>query len=582
MVSGEMVDPATHLAERLRAAMVAALGPDLAGADPVLRRSEHADYQANAAMALARRLGRSPRDVAADIVAHLDAGDVCRAVEVSGPGFINLELRDDFLGARVGEAAADARAGVEPAASPETVVVDYSSPNVAKEMHVGHLRSTVIGDALVRVLEHLGHRVIRQNHVGDWGTQFGMLIEHLIDRGVHEDASDLALGDLNAFYQEARAAFDSDPGFAERARKRVVLLQAGDPATLRLWRLLVEESARHFSAVYERLGVRLQPGDIRGESAYNDMLPDVATELEARGVAVVDDGALCAFPPGFTGRDGRPLPLIIRKSDGGYGYAATDLAAIRYRVRELGATRLLYVVGAPQAQHLAMVFAVAREAGWLVPPARAEHVAFGSVLGEDRKVLRTRAGRAVRLVELLDEAVARARAIVDEKSAHLDAAERATVARMVGIGAVKYADLVNDRIKDYVFDWDRMLAFDGNTAPYLQYAHARIRSIFRKAAEGAEPGSPVVLTEPPERALALELLGFGSTVHAVADTLQPHRLCTHLFAVATRFTDFYETCPVLRADDPALRRSRLVLCDLTARVLAGGLALLGIEAPERM
>jgi arginyl-tRNA synthetase len=576
-----MVDPAAVLTERFRSAIVEALGPDLGDADPVVRRSDRADYQANAAMALAKRLGRSPREVAEAIVARLEAADVCRSVTVAGPGFINCDLRDDFIGACVAEAAADERAGVPLAERPETVVVDYSSPNVAKEMHVGHLRSTIIGDALVRVLERCGHRVIRQNHIGDWGTQFGMLIEHLVDEGAHEDATDLSVADLNAFYQAARAKFDRDPAFADRARKRVVALQSGDPASVRLWRLLVDESARHFAAVYERLGVRLTPADIRGESAYNDQLPDVAAELEAKGVAVVDDGALCAFPPGFTSRDGSPLPLIVRKSDGGYGYAATDLAALRYRVRELGATRLLYVVGAPQAQHLAMVFAVARQAGWLVPPVRAEHVAFGSVLGADRKVFRTRAGETVRLVDLLDEAVARARAVVEEKSPHLDAADRDRIAHMVGIGAVKYADLVNDRIKDYVFDWDRMLAFDGNTAPYLQYAHARIRSIFRRAGVAPDAG-PVVVGEPAERALALELCGFGSAVAAVADTLQPHRLCTYLFGLATRFTDFYEACPVLRADDPAVRRSRLVLCDLTARVLAGGLDLLGIQAPDRM
>lgn len=577
-----MVDPAAVLTERFRAAMAEALGPAFAYADPVIRRSDRADYQANAAMALARQLGRSPREVAEAIVARLEADDLCRTVEVAGPGFVNCELRDEFIGTLMAEAAADERAGAPAAERPETVVVDYSSPNVAKEMHVGHLRSTVIGDALVRVLEFCGHRVIRQNHVGDWGTQFGMLIEHLVDEGVHEDATSLSLGDLNAFYQAARAKFDRDPAFAARARKRVVALQSGDPASVRLWRLLVDESARHFQAVYERLGVKLTPEDIRGESAYNDMLPYIAAELEEKGVAVVDDGALCAFPPGFTARDGSPLPLIVRKSDGGYGYAATDLAALRYRVRELGATRLLYVVGAPQAQHLAMVFAVAQQAGWLVPPARAEHVAFGSVLGADRKVFRTRAGETVRLVDLLDEAVARARTIVAEKSPGLGPADHDRIARMVGIGAVKYADLVNDRIKDYVFDWDRMLAFDGNTAPYLQYAHARIRSIFRRGGEAADPKEQVVVAEPAERALALELLGFGTVVATVAETLQPHRLCTYLFGVATRFTDFYESCPVLRADTPETRRSRLVLCDLTARVLATGLGLLGIDAPERM
>jgi arginyl-tRNA synthetase len=564
---------------------VAAFGADHAGTDPVLRRAQQGrfgDFQANVAMSLSKRLGSNPRDVAGAIVANLRVDDVCEVVEVAGPGFVNLTLRADYLGAELGATAADARSGVTLAASPETVVVDYSAPNVAKEMHVGHLRSTIIGDALVRVLELLGHHVIRQNHLGDWGTPFGMLIEHLVDLGEEEGAHELSVGDLDGFYRQAQAKFNADTSFAERARRRVVALQSGDDKTLDLWRLLVRESTRYFATVYERLGVTLTERDLCPESFYNPLLDGVAQELESKGLAWIDDGALCAFPPGFSGRDGEPLPLIVRKSDGGYGYAATDLAAVRHRTGKLGATRLVYVVGSPQSQHLAMVFATAAQAGWL-ESARAEHVAFGSVLGPDGKMFKTRSGETVKLGALLDEAVERAASVV-ERSPELDDSARSEVSRAVGIGAVKYADLANDRVKDYVFDWDRMLAMDGNTAPYLQYAHARIRSIFRRSGEagpGAD-GAAVVIGEPAERALALDLLSFDEVVQTTADVLAPHRLCTYLFGLASTFTTFYEQCPVLRADTADQRRSRLVLCDLTARVLQSGLGLLGIEAPERM
>ena len=580
-----MADPRHTLRPRFRQAIATAFGPELEATDPLLRRSQHprfGDYQANVAMSLARTVGGNPRDVATAIVQQLDVDDVCQAVEVASPGFVNLTLRPEHIASELGATAADERLGVHPAGRQETVVVDYSAPNVAKEMHVGHLRSTIIGDALVRVLDFLGQRVIRQNHLGDWGTPFGMLIEHLLDLGEQEAAHGLSVGDLTAFYRQAQAKFSADPGFAERARGRVVALQQGDGATLALWRLLVEESTRYFQSVYERLGVTLRDEDLCPESFYNPMLDDVAAELEAKGLARLDQGALCAFPSGFTGRDGEALPLIVRKSDGGYGYAATDLAAVRYRTTERGATRLVYVVGAPQAQHLAMVFATATEAGWLVPPARAEHVAFGSVLGTDGKMLKTRVGEAVKLSELLDEAVERAAAVVGEKSPDLDVVSRAEVARAVGIGAVKYADLSNDRVKDYVFDWDRMLAMDGNTAPYLQYAHARVRSIFRRAGGTEAATGEMVVAQPAERALALELLSLDEVVHTTAELLQPHRLCTYLFELATAFTRFYEQCPVLRADTAELRRSRLALSELTARVLRQGLGLLGIDAPDRM
>jgi arginyl-tRNA synthetase len=580
-----VADPSVLLAERFALAL-GEVNPDLAGADPVVRRSDRADYQANGAMALAKRLGQSPRDLAAALTERVDlAGIAHTPLEVAGPGFINVNLRDDFVARAVDEMAADARLGVRPAAVTETVVVDYSAPNVAKEMHVGHLRSSIIGDAIVRVLGFLGHRVIRQNHLGDWGTPFGMLIEHLNDVGEGEAAGELSVGELGAFYQAARAKFDADPDFAERSRRRVVALQAGDPDTLAKWRLLVQESGRYFVEVYRRLGLLLTPEDNAGESSYNDLLADTADELRRLGLLVESEGAWCVFPPGFKSRDGDPLPLIVVKSDGGYGYDTTDLAAIRYRLRDLEATWIVYVVGAPQHDHLEMVFEAARQAGWLVPPARAEHVAFGSVLGDDRKMFRTRAGASVRLVDLLDEAVARATAIVAEKAPHLSADEQAAVAEAVGIGAVKYADLSNDRVKDYVFDWDRMLDLAGNSAPYLQYAHARVRSIFRKAeAEGiaVDDLRASAELEPAERALALELLSFDGAVAGAAETNQPHRIATYLFGLAGAFTTFYESCPVLKAATDEQRRSRLLLCDLTARVIAAGLDLLGIAAPERM
>lgn len=578
-----VADPLLTLAPRFEAAVVAAFGAEHAGTDPLLRRSDRADYQANIAMGLGKKVRRPPRDVAAALVQHLQVADLCESVELAGPGFLNITLKSDFIAGEVVAQSESARLGVPAGATKETVVIDYSAPNLAKEMHVGHIRSTIIGDALARVLTSLGHRVIRQNHLGDWGTPFGMLLEHLLDRGETEALRDLEVGSLNAFYRDARAKFDADPAFADRARHRVVALQAGDSDTLALWRRLCDASRRYFADIYARLGVTLTDADVCGESFYNPMLAKITEELEQKGLARVDAGALCVFPPGFTGREGEPLPLLIRKQDGGYGYGTTDLAAIRYRTQDLKADRLIYVVGAPQSQHLAMVFAIAALAGWLVPPARAEHVAFGSILGPDKKMFKTRSGDTVRLADLLDEAAERAARVIAEKNPDLDEATRADVARAVGIGAIKYADLGSDRIKDYVFDWSRMLAFEGNTAPYLQYAHARIRSILRKAEGVRGAGVPrVILTEPAERALCLELLSFGTAVQAVADTLQPHRLCTYLFDLASVFTTFYEQCPVLRAESEEQRASRLLLSELTARVLAEGLGLLGIEAPSQM
>lgn len=572
-----MADPTTALDPAFRKAIHAAFGDDAADADPLLRPSSHADVQANAALGLAKRLKKAPRDVATAIVDKLDS-DAIERTEIAGPGFINVWLSTAHVAKELARSAPDL--GLSGAEAPETVVVDYSSPNVAKEMHVGHLRSTIIGDALARTLGAAGHRVIRQNHLGDWGTPFGMLIEHLLDGGAGE--SEHSISDLSAFYKAARAKFDSDPAFAERSRQRVVLLQSGDASTLALWTKLVDASKRYFASVYELLGITLTDADVAAESLYNPMLAGVVQALEEKGLARESDGAVCVFPEGFSNREGEPLPLIVRKKDGGYGYAATDLAAVRYRVGTLGATRVLYVVGSPQAQHLSMVFAVAKMAGWLEPPARAEHVGFGSILGADGKMFKTREGETVRLIDLLQEAVVRAEAVVKEKNPELSADERNQIARAVGIGAVKYADLSSDRIKDYVFDWDRMLSLQGNSAPYLQYAHARICSILRKAEEEPPPASAILIEAPAEKSLGLALLAFPTVVGAVSDTLAPHRLCGYLYDLATAFSKFFETCPVLKADTPELRASRLALCQYSARVLSTGLGLLGITAPERM
>jgi arginyl-tRNA synthetase len=577
-----MADPLHILAARLQAAFDAVAGRT--GVDPVIRPSEHADAQANGALALAKELGRSPRDVAQAVLEACGGlSGVCSSIEVAGPGFLNLVLDNSFLAGELSTVATDERLGVGVVA-PRKVIIDYSAPNVAKEMHVGHLRTTVIGDALVRLMEHLGHEVIRENHIGDWGTPFGMLIEHLLDLGETQAADHLSLGDLDGFYKQARAKFDADDVFKDRARARVVLLQSGDTETRRLWKLLVDLSTKHFNAVYSLLGILLTDDDLMGESAYNDLLPQVITRLDALGLLQQSDGADVVFPPGYTNRDGDPLPLIVQKGQGGFNYATSDLACVIDRVERIGADLLLYVVGAPQAQHLSMVFDVARMAGWLKDPVEAVHVSFGSVLGSDRKMLKSRSGDPLKFIDLVTEAVARADEAIAAKNPELPADERARVARMVGIGAVKYADLSTDRVRDYVFDWERMLSFDGNTAPYLQYAHARICSIFRRAGidRASVASTTLSVVEPQERDLALKILGFESAILDTLERYSPHRLCTYLYELATAFTAFYEHCPVLKADDDAIRASRLALCDLTARVMNRGLGLLGIDAPEQM
>jgi arginyl-tRNA synthetase len=551
------------------------------GADPVLRQSDRGDYQANGVMGVAKRLGRPPRDVAQEIVEHLDLEGVA-AVEIAGPGFLNLTLDEGFLDTQLRTLLGDARLGISPTANPKNVAIDYSAPNVAKEMHVGHLRSTIIGDALARMYRFAGHLVIARNHVGDWGTPFGMLIEHLIDLGEDEAMASLSIGDLDGFYRAARAKFDADEAFAERSRARVVALQAGDPETRRLWSVLVNESVAYFAEVYAKLDITLAPEDVVGESYYNGMLDDVVADLEKAGLLVESGGALCVFPPGFTNRDGDPLPLIVQKRDEGYGYAATDLAAVRDRVSTLHGDELLYVVGAPQAQHLEMVYAVARLAGWLPEHIRCEHVTFGNVLGPDRKMFKTRSGETVKLVALLDEATERAYSALRERQSNLDDAERHHLAIQIARAAIKYADLSTERQRDYVFDLDRMIAFEGDTGPYLQYAHARIRSIFRRLNAPWDPDSArFALANEAERSLALGLVAFPEAFELAFAALQPHRLCVYLFDLAQRFTSFYEACPVLSSEG-AQRDERLGLCELTSRTLSLGLSLLGIEAPEQM
>ena len=576
-----MADLQSELAAHVRAALTAEFGPDYADTDPLIRPSAFADYQSNAPLALSKRLGKQPREVAAQIAGHLLGSPMVASAEVSGPGFINITLRNSWLSEALNAQLADPRLGVEQTGHPQCVVVDYSAPNVAKEMHVGHLRTTIVGDAFVRVLERLGNNVIRANHIGDWGTNFGMLLEHLIDVGEEAAYAQLAAGENNEFYQAAKVKFDADPPFADRSRRRVVALQAGDPETLRLWRTLIDDSKHYYNAIYRRLGVTLTDADLAPESFYNAMLEDVCRDLEQAGVARMSDGALCAFPPGFTGRDGNPLPLILRKSDGGYGYGTTDMAAIRYRVRDLHADRITYVVGSEQSQHLAMVFAVARQASWLPDSVRAEHAAIGMVTGADRKRFRSRSGKSVKLIELIDEAVARAEEVIKDR---YDEPElRAQIADAVGIGALKYADLSVARDSSYVLDFDRMLALTGNTGPYLQYAAARIRSIFARAGLSPETAKgPIVLGEQAERALALRLLGFGAAVEETAEGAEPHKLAGFVFDTASDFTTFYEQCPVLKAGSEEVMNSRLALAALTLKVLLSGLDLLGIPVPDRM
>ncbi|SDG44441.1 arginyl-tRNA synthetase [Lentzea fradiae] len=573
-------DVGLELGQRVADALRAALDVDITAEEALIRPSNRdgADYQCNVAMSLAKKVGRNPREVAGLIVEHLDAADAVEQPEIAGPGFINLRLRREWLEAETAKLLGDDRLGVPATPAPRRVAIDYSSPNVAKEMHVGHLRSTIIGDALRRLLSFAGHEVVPHNHLGDWGTPFGMLIEHLTDLG---RGADHQIGDLNAFYQQARQKFDNEPGFADRARRRVVLLQGGDEETLALWRELVGESQRHFNQVYEMLGIGLTAEDNYGESFYNPYLADTITELQQKGLVEVSDGALCVFPPGFTNREGDRLPLIVRKSDGGYGYATTDFATVRYWVRDREVDDLIYVVGSPQAQHFQMIFATSKQAGWLDDAHSAVHVGFGTILGADGKTIRTRAGGTIKLIDLLTEAVENSYKVMPETS-EVDGAEKEALARTIGLGAVKYADLSNDRDKDYVFTWEKMLATTGDTSVYIQYANARILSIGRKVGRTPAADAPLVLREQAERDLALKLLQLSTAFQAAVDELAPHKLTNYLFETATAFSTFYNNCPVATAETQELQDSRLHLLTLTSRVLTLGLSLLGIGAPERL
>ncbi|WP_183544504.1 arginine--tRNA ligase [Nocardioides albus] len=554
-------------------AVVTCFGDTYAGIDPELRpatRREFGHLQSNLPLRLAGPLGLPPREIGARLIDAVDPGGLA-TLELAGAGFINITWSPDVLGAAVGDLFTDPHLGVRTPETRQRVVVDYSSPNVAKQMHVGHLRSTVIGDSLARVLTYAGHEVVRQNHLGDWGTQFGMLVEELLGEGLRDPAavSGLDMAELLALYQRAKARFDDDPGFADSARRRVVALQSGEPTTLALWQALVDASMAEFDAVYGRLGVLLTGDDFDGESRYNPQLPGIVDDLRTSGLLTESAGAQVVYPDGFTGRDGAALPLIVRKADGGFGYAATDLATIRHRVDDLAVDRVVYVVDHRQSQHFDMVFAVARAAGWLPESVEVQHIGFGTVLGPDGRPFKTRSGETVTLTALLDAA--------EEAAAASYAGPE--VVRAVANAAVKYADLSNHLARDYVFDLARMSATTGETGPYLQYAHARVSSILAQAPQQAYAvGTP---SHPAEQRLALELTGFAPVVAKVADTLEPHHLTAYLYGLATALTGFYESCPVLKAEGE-VRQTRLALCEATRRVLSAGLGLLGIEAPRRM
>ncbi|MFH9405158.1 arginine--tRNA ligase [Streptomyces sp. NPDC017638] len=574
-----------HLASALTATL-----PEAAGADPLLRRSDRADFQANGILALAKKAKANPRELAAQVVGRVVTGDVIQDVEVSGPGFLNITVSDKAITENLAARYADdtGRLGVPTAAHPGTTVIDYAQPNVAKEMHVGHLRSAVIGDSVVQLLEFTGENVVRRHHIGDWGTQFGMLIQYLdehpheLDHKAGEVTGEEAMSNLDRLYKAARKLFDSDEEFKTRARRRVVDLQAGDPHTLAMWQKFVDESKIYFFSVFEKLDMEIRDADIVGESGYNDMLAETCRLLEESGVAVRSEGALCVFFDDIKGPDGNPVPLIVQKSDGGYGYAATDLSAIRDRVFNLKANTLLYVVDARQALHFRMVFETARRAGWLGDDVTAVQLAFGTVLGKDGKPFKTRAGETIRLVDLLDEAIERASAVVREKAQDLSEEEIAERGTQVGIGAVKYADLSTSANRDYKFDLDQMVSLNGDTSVYLQYAYARIQSILRKAGEVRPAAHPELSLADAERALGLHLDSFAETVREAAAEYAPHKLAAYLYQLASLFTTFYDKCPVLRAETPEQVQNRLFLSDLTARTLHQGMTLMGIRTPEKL
>ncbi|EOD8967534.1 arginine--tRNA ligase [Klebsiella quasipneumoniae] len=571
------------LSEKVSQALIAAGAP--ADCEPQVRQSakvQFGDYQANGVMAVAKKLGMAPRQLAEQVLSHLDLNGIASKVEIAGPGFINIFLDPAFLADNVNRALQSERLGV---ATPQvqTIVVDYSAPNVAKEMHVGHLRSTIIGDASVRTLEFLGHKVIRANHVGDWGTQFGMLIAYL-EKQQQENAGEMALADLEGFYREAKKHYDEDEAFAERARSYVVKLQGGDEYFLQMWRKLVDITMSQNQITYDRLNVTLTRDDVMGESLYNPMLPGIVADLKAKGLAVESEGATVVFLDEYKNKEGKPMGVIIQKKDGGYLYTTTDIACAKYRYETLHADRVLYYIDSRQHQHLMQAWTIVRKAGYVPDSVPLEHHMFGMMLGKDGKPFKTRAGGTVKLADLLDEALERARRLVAEKNPEMSAHELENLAKVVGIGAVKYADLSKNRTTDYVFDWDNMLAFEGNTAPYMQYAYTRVLSVFRKAGidENALTDAPVVIAEDREAQLAARLLQFEETLSVVAREGTPHVMCAYLYDLAGLFSGFYEHCPILSAESEATRNSRLKLALLTAKTLKLGLDTLGIETVERM
>ncbi|EIY5161576.1 arginine--tRNA ligase [Klebsiella variicola] len=571
------------LSEKVSQALIAAGAP--ADCEPQVRQSakvQFGDYQANGVMAVAKKLGMAPRQLAEQVLSHLDLNGIANKVEIAGPGFINIFLDPAFLADNVNRALQSERLGVtKPQA--QTIVVDYSAPNVAKEMHVGHLRSTIIGDASVRTLEFLGHKVIRANHVGDWGTQFGMLIAYL-EKQQQENAGEMALADLEGFYREAKKHYDEDEAFAERARSYVVKLQGGDQYFLQMWRKLVDITMSQNQITYDRLNVTLTRDDVMGESLYNPMLPGIVADLKAKGLAVESEGATVVFLDEYKNKEGEPMGVIIQKKDGGYLYTTTDIACAKYRYETLHADRVLYYIDSRQHQHLMQAWTIVRKAGYVPDSVPLEHHMFGMMLGKDGKPFKTRAGGTVKLADLLDEALERARRLVAEKNPDMSADELENLAKVVGIGAVKYADLSKNRTTDYVFDWDNMLAFEGNTAPYMQYAYTRVLSVFRKAGidENAMNDAPVVIAEDREAQLAARLLQFEETLSVVAREGTPHVMCTYLYDLAGLFSGFYEHCPILSAESEETRNSRLKLALLTAKTLKLGLDTLGIETVERM
>lgn len=542
------------------------------------KNADFGDFQINGVMGAAKKAKQNPRELAQKVADALADNAVIESAEVAGPGFINLRLRPEFLAQNLQTALNDARLGVAESVAPKTVVIDYSSPNLAKEMHVGHLRSSIIGDSISRVLEFLGNKVIRQNHVGDWGTQFGMLVAYMVEQ--QKDNAQFELSDLEQFYRAAKIRFDESPEFADTAREYVVKLQGGDANVLALWKQFVEISLSHAQNVYDTLGLKLSPEDVAGESMYNDDLQPVVDDLASKGLAVEDDGAKVVFLDEFKNKEGEPAAFIVQKSGGGFLYASTDLACLRYRIGTLKADRLLYVVDHRQGLHFEQLFATSRKAGYLPENVQAEFVGFGTMMGKDGKPFKTRSGDTVKLVDLLNEAVERATALVQSKNPDLNAEEAAKIGKTVGIGAVKYADLSKNRTSDYVFDWDAMLSFEGNTAPYLQYAYARVQSVFKKAGEW-DCDAALTLAEPLEKQLAVELLKFEDVLQSVAETGYPHYLAAYLYQAATLFSRFYEACPILKAEGE-MRNSRLQLADLTGKTLKQGLELLGIDTLEVM